>query len=265
MKNLMMITILLSFQFCYDAERSNALDPGTSALRLMQYAVMGNSGSLSGSGSGTGTSTGTGTSSGTGTCSTASTETYSWGTFTEMCDGTIKFAGVAGTFGGNTYTAQTLYFSKCTYGQTYAGGVSCSGTAQTVKYCSNNDNSCDNYTILNGTGTSGAYSACSGMNSGSGTYGKTNWRVPTKNELKTLIHCTNKILPNDNSDCGTNNYSSPPINSLFPNTIAASYWSTSVSSPSFAWTIYFSSGSPGIAYGSDNKMNSYYVRCVSGP
>lgn len=57
MKNLMMILTLLSIQFCYEAERSNALDPGTSALRLMQYMVVGISGSQSGSGTGTGTST----------------------------------------------------------------------------------------------------------------------------------------------------------------------------------------------------------------
>jgi hypothetical protein len=46
--------------------------------------------------------------------------------------------------------------------------------------------------ILIGTVASGAYSACAGMNSGAGTFGKTNWRVPTKNELKTLINCTNQ-------------------------------------------------------------------------
>ncbi|MCB1159043.1 MAG: hypothetical protein H7A25_12745 [Leptospiraceae bacterium] len=46
-------------------------------------------------------------------------DTYSWGTFTDQFDGTIKFEGVTGTFGGNSYTAKTLYFAKCTHGQTY--------------------------------------------------------------------------------------------------------------------------------------------------
>lgn len=259
MKNYLIILTLLSLQFCYEAERSNALDPGTSALRLMQYAVMGSSGSLAGTGSGTGT----GTSTGTGTCSTSSTETYPWGTFTEMCNGTIKFTGVAGTFGGNTYTAQTLYFAKCSYGLTYAGGVSCTGTKKGVKYCSNNDNSCDNYTILNGTGNSEAYSACNGMNSGSGTYGKTNWRVPTKNELKTLIDCADKSMPNDNTtDCGSGNYTSGAISSLFPNSESGmnSYWSSSnYAGPTYAWRLINGRTLDGY------KHDPYYLRCVSGP
>lgn len=190
-------------------------------------------------------------------CSTSSSVTYSWGTFTEMCDGTIKFVGVAGTFGGQTYTAQTLYFAKCSYGQTYSGGT-CTGTATTVTYCSADNSSCDNGTILNGTGTSGAYTACSSMNSGAGTYGKTNWRVPTKNELKTLINCTDQTMPTDIGYCAS--YTSPTINILFPNTHSGPYWSSSADASLDAWYVLFNVGS----VNSIRKITLVNARCISG-
>ena len=70
---------------------------------------------------------------------------------------------------------------------------------------------------MNGTGVSAAFTACNALNAGAGTYGKTNWRVPIKNELKLLIECTNTTtMPTDGSNCGGS--LNPSINNLFPNT-----------------------------------------------
>ena len=188
---------------------------------------------------------------------------YNWGTFTDCQNGTVKFVGVDGTFGGYTYTAKTLYFAKCTFGQTYdSSGNTCTGTATSVKFCSTADESCVDPTtkILNGFGTSEVYSACKGFS----LAGKT-WRVPTIYELKLLINCNNNSMPNNGAACAS--YTSPAISSLFPNTPYLNYfseatWSSTGDSNSTAQAryIYFLSGFPDVS----NKTNSGTVRCISG-
>jgi len=78
--------------------------------------------------------------------------------------------------------------------------------------------------------------------------GKSDWRLPTKNELATL------------HDFGTNY---PSINtSFFPGTKAASYWSLTqnANSSSSAWIVDFYTG----AFTTGEKTFYYYVRCVRG-
>ena len=188
------------------------------------------------------------------------TETYAWGTFTDQCNGTLKFVGVAGNFGGQDYTAQTLTFMKCTQGQTWNSGTNdCTGTGDSgtkygavqKQFCSSNDSTCDNGTVL----TSGAlFDSCNTLSFAG--KGAGSWRVTTKNELKTLIHCTNKTMPNDLSSCG--NYTFPSINHLFPNTVVNYYWSSSSSSIFTAFAVSFINGN--VSYYS--KTNTVYVRCV---
>ncbi|MBK9500918.1 MAG: DUF1566 domain-containing protein [Leptospiraceae bacterium] len=194
-----------------------------------------------------------------------------WGVFTDNNNGTIQLAVTAGTFGGQTYTAQTLTWMKCSHGQAWKSSTNdCTGTgtataygATGVQYCNIADQSCNDAGtgLLNGTGTSSAYTACNGLNAGAGTYGKTNWRVPTKNELKLLIECnTTTTMPNDGADCGGS--PSPSINTLFPNTVATKYSSSTTASPtSDAWFVDFLDS----RVDSNTKGTSKYVRCVSGP
>lgn len=179
-------------------------------------------------------------------------------------------AVTAGTWGGQTYTAQTLTWMKCSHGQAWKSSTNdCTGTgtataygATGVQYCNIADQSCNDAVtgLLNGTGTSGAYTACNGLNAGAGTNGKTNWRVPTKNELKLLIECnTTTTMPNDDLTCG--GAPSPSINTLFPNTVANFYWSSTQRSAADAWTVEFIAG----ISSESCKSGTHSVRCVSGP
>ncbi|MCB1194414.1 MAG: DUF1566 domain-containing protein [Leptospiraceae bacterium] len=192
-----------------------------------------------------------------------------WGTFTDCNDGTVKFVGTAGTFGGNSYPAQTLYFTKCVYGQTYNSATNdCDGTsnlgnygAKNIQFCKTYDNSCDN-TI---TVTSGPlFDACSGLS----LTGKS-WRVPTKNELKLLVNCANttNMPDHDYHSCPKTDLLN--IINLFPipSTLRDFYWSSNVytgsnlgnGNMSYALFVSFDDG----YVLSDWKDKSYYALCVS--
>ena len=79
----------------------------------------------------------------------------------------------------------------------------------------------------------------------------TNWRVPTKDELVSLV---------DYSISTTD----PKINeTYFPNTVANGYWSSTTYAPvtADAWGVGFYAGG---VFSSAKTLNDY-VRCVSGP
>jgi hypothetical protein len=77
--------------------------------------------------------------------------------------------------------------------------------------------------------------------------GKTDWRLPSQKELRTLV---------DRS------HSNPAIDPVFQKTASYVYWSSTTYAPdtSFAWGVTFGHGG-GVA---GNKTNSHYVRCVRG-
>ncbi len=92
----------------------------------------------------------------------------------------------------------------------------------------------------------GALAACEGKDYA----GYTDWRLPNMHELMTIINF------------GVS--SNPYINTTyFPSTFAGHYWTstTDVSSPAYAWVVYFNS--PGDIR-SDDKTSTNYVRCVRG-
>jgi len=201
---------------------------------------------------------------------------YAWGCFQDMGNGTVQFVGNAGTFGGNTYSAQTLYFKKCRQGQMWNSTKNdCTGwgdppqyLAGTYKFCSATNNNCNGGVASNELGiggflsgsTSSAYNTCNNV----GTFaGRTGWRVPTKLELKTLINCTNKIMPNDGDSCGSGNYDSLSVSNLFPNYQYGRDWTSTTLSldTSAAWTVQFGDG----FVFADEKTIDDSVRCVSGP
>ena len=87
-----------------------------------------------------------------------------------------------------------------------------------------------------------AVSYCEKLNLG----GYTNWRLPTIQELKTLVDYTSYI---------------PAINiTYFPNTASSFYWSSTIHAynTNYTWGVSFH-------YGDDHyygKNNSYYIRAV---
>lgn len=107
----------------------------------------------------------------------------------------------------------------------------------------NEDSSCS------GTATTGDWSEALSYCNDLSLDGQS-WRLPSVNEFKTVI----------------NRYQYDPAidTSYFPATVADFYWSSSsyVNGISDAWYIRFSDGRVG---SSSKTVNSYYVRCVTGP
>lgn len=86
------------------------------------------------------------------------------------------------------------------------------------------------------------------VDNGAGFAGHTDWRLPNRKELHSLVEV----------QCA-----SPSINAvLFPNNPSNLFWSSSpyANDPTTAWSVYFSSGLDNYNY----KTNAYYVRLVRG-
>ena len=91
------------------------------------------------------------------------------------------------------------------------------------------------------------------------------WRVPTKEELLTLVYCSSRKpkIWNDTGKPCQGDYQRPTIHQqAFPNTPTRLFWSSStdMNDPAYAWSIYFGGGYL-YAY---LKKNQTYVRLVRG-
>ena len=90
--------------------------------------------------------------------------------------------------------------------------------------------------------------------------GATNWRLPTLEELMSIIECSDNKYDTDGS-CISYLLSGSTINNLyFPNTTTSAFWSSSpfTTNIGFAWVVHFGLGDSG----SGNKNNYYSVRLV---
>jgi hypothetical protein len=176
-----------------------------------------------------------------------------------------------------------LIWMKCTMsnspGVPRSGSDCLTGTFGIYRYCREDDNDCNGgtntgaYGTLITTGFSGthqgsfgtvynasagtdhytAYKACNDANTtpSGGFTGKTNWRVPTKDELVSLVDYSKTSAPVIN------------ITYFTPNTLAGSYWSSTsyAAGTTGAWGVSFVNGTVSVTA----KSTNVYVRCVSGP
>lgn len=92
---------------------------------------------------------------------------------------------------------------------------------------------------------SNALSYCNSLTLASKT-----WRLPSINEIRTILDLTRTTIPLADV-------------TAFPATVADIYWSSSTYAPitTRAWSIPFNT----TFYSFNDKTNSTYVRCVSGP
>jgi hypothetical protein len=97
--------------------------------------------------------------------------------------------------------------------------------------------------------------------------GAKDWRVPTKDELVSLIYCSDGQYDTENGDCVNLRLDSPTIDkTYFPNTaptdtdLDSVYWTFSLNpiNPEYAWDVIFTDGT---SYGA-TKRDGYYVRLV---
>jgi hypothetical protein len=97
--------------------------------------------------------------------------------------------------------------------------------------------------------------------------GGNNWRVPTKDELSSLVYCSDNAYDAKNGACVNSNIDYPAIDkTYFPNTspsddsLDSIYWtfSSDFMDSKYAWDMSFTGG---VSY-SGIKRDSYYVRLV---
>jgi hypothetical protein len=126
-----------------------------------------------------------------------------------------------------TDSGKGLIWQKCTAGQETTLGNCSTGSAVAYTWSS-------------------AITYCEGLTLG----GRTDWRLPNINELRSIVDYAKT--------------SAPTIDSIaFPNTWSFAYWSSSTYAQNtiLAWSVYFVNGN----VDSYNKTYNYYVRCVTGP
>jgi hypothetical protein len=138
-----------------------------------------------------------------------------------------------------TFKPNGLMWQKCSVGQIWTG-EGCDGEAERIDW---------NTAVKLSDNFSGYH----------------DWRLPTKDELMTLVFCSdNNYDSNDGSCTSMTDITKPTINlTYFSNTESGSYWSASPvpsnhGEISYVWVVYFGNG---FSY-MNRKNGNYFVRLV---
>ena len=146
-----------------------------------------------------------------------------------------------------TDTQTGLQWMRCALGQTWQGGT-CAGEAKRYQWKS-------------------ALGVAKDINAQGGYTGYRDWRVPSKEELLSLVYCSSGKLKswNDTGSSGCDgDYSRPTIDTTaFPNTPTYAFWSSSVYAdfPGGAWGVNFYNG---VVYIGHDKAFNLHVRLARG-
>ena len=147
---------------------------------------------------------------------------------------------------------------KCAQGMVFnANDNNCTGSPTSLQFCSTADNSCNGGNDESPLDSGPAFESCEALVFA----GFSDWRVPTKEELASLVVCNDGLLNHpERSDCGGVNITSPAIDtSLFTNFPSASYWTQDSSSASNAWYVSFGTGT--LTNGL-SKTSNFRVLCI---
>ena len=154
---------------------------------------------------------------------------------------------------------------KCTQGKDYlVDSDECVGPSMTAfQYCDQSNNSCNagvDDGSLDGSGNSEVWDTCSNL-----VYsGYDDWRVPTQEEVISLVYCSNGFVVTAESDgCDTVSgaWDIPTINTaLFPDFPATWVWTSASNADGSgnAWVVYFDYG----YVMNSSKANTNSVLCV---
>ena len=135
-----------------------------------------------------------------------------------------------------TFKTSGLTWQQCAVGQNWTG-TTCNGNAKKMNWGE-------------------------AMKLTSNFAGYNDWHLPTKDELMTLVECSDDQYNQDGSCKNYNLTNKPTINKMaFPNTNSSVFWASSsfVNLSYYAWGVYFSSGHP-YYYIKFNKGNVRLVR-----
>lgn len=135
-----------------------------------------------------------------------------------------------------THTAGNLVWQKCAVGQSW-DGITCVGEAKEFTW---NE----------------------AMELKSNFAGRTDWRLPTKDELMRLVYCSDGLYDSYDGECENSRYVTIPTidTNYFPNAPGNLFWSSSAEAyGSGKWAISFSYGRGDHYY---NVNDSNYVRLV---
>jgi hypothetical protein len=135
-----------------------------------------------------------------------------------------------------TFKTSGLTWQQCAVGQNWTG-TTCNGNAKKMNWGE-------------------------AMKLTSNFAGYNDWHLPTKEELMTLVECSDDQYNQDGSCKNYTLTNKPTINKMaFPNTTSSVFWASSsfVNLSYYAWGVYFSSGHP-YYYIKFNKGNVRLVR-----